>query len=155
MKKIFFLTGLLIITFPLMAIDITADLFTYDNEKIEHEFANLKTIESFLILNPDASNDEILSAFPLAGELLNTKVNIAANYLDITAPGKLPSFWFAFTLSAIGTYFIYGAVAGPISVLIVYASTNKDKPETKKAIWGCLTGTIIGAGIKYAVVSFM
>jgi hypothetical protein len=154
-KKILIVFTLLILANNLMAIENTADLFTYDTDKVEKEFADLKKLESYLKLNPEASNLDIISAFPKLENLVNSDINCPFNHLEIAAPGKFPSFLFTFTLSAIGTYFIYGAIAGPISVAIVYFSTKKDKIETKKAIWGCITGTLIGAGIKYAVVSFM
>lgn len=63
------------------------------------------------------------------------------------SPGKIPSFWWAFVLSAIGSYTIYGIAAGPISVLVVYLSSKASKVEVRKAIWGWITGTILGLGI--------
>jgi len=62
-------------------------------------------------------------------------------------PGKIPSFWWAFVISAIGSYTIYGIAAGPISVLIVYFASKASKTEVRKAIWGWITGTITGLGI--------
>ena len=68
------------------------------------------------------------------------------------APGKIPSFWFAFVISAIGTYTIYGLAAGPIAVIIVYLSSSGSKKETWRAVWGCITGFVIGGAIKLAVL---
>jgi len=63
------------------------------------------------------------------------------------APGNIPSFWWSFTLSAIGSYTIYGIGAGPISVLVVYFSTDANKKEVRRAMWGWITGTIVGLGL--------
>jgi hypothetical protein len=146
---------MIVFTNHIMAIEISADLFTYDAAKIEKEFSALTALEVFIKSNPEKTETDIILAFPSLKSDISTQINLPFNQLDIEAPGKIPSFWFTFTLSAIGTYFIYGAVAGPISVGIVYLSANKDKSEVKKAIWGCLTGTLVGAGIKYAVVKLI
>jgi len=136
-----------------MAIDVNADLFTYDEKKVENEFAELSKLETLLNENPEANIEELTILYPEIEKMTNLTGNSFYNNTEILAPGKFPSFWFTFMFSAVGTYFIYGAVAGPITVGIVYFSTHKDKIETKKAIWGCITGTLIGAGIKLVVVN--
>jgi hypothetical protein len=50
-------------------------------------------------------------------------------------------------LSAAGTYTIYGAVLGPISVLVVYFASQRNKKEVRKSLWGWITGTIVGFGL--------
>jgi hypothetical protein len=150
-RKIFLLCLVLVFTNKLLAIDINADLFTYDEAKIETEFADLNKLESYLELYPETSFDELVLKFPELTHSLKNENSWFSN-MEVSSPGKIPSFWFAFTLSAIGTYFIYGVVAGPISIGIVYFSSDKDKTEVKKAFWGCLTGTLLGAGIKYAML---
>ena len=62
-------------------------------------------------------------------------------------PGKIPSFWWSFILSTLGTYTIYGMGIGPLSVLIVYFVSKRNKKEVSKSIWGWVTGTIAGLGI--------
>jgi hypothetical protein len=152
-KKILIVFLLFTISLNSEAIENSADLFFYDEDKVQKEFADLNELESYLIQNPQSEIEEILTAFPSLKNTMNSELMMPLNDFEMAAPGKIPSFWFSFALSAIGTYFIYGAVAGPISVGIVYFSTDKDKTETKKAIWGCVTGTLIGAGIKYAMVN--
>ncbi len=138
-----------------MAIDVNADLFTYDEKKVENEFVELSKIETILNENPEASIEELTILYPEIEKMTNLTGYSLYNNTEILAPGKFPSFWFTFMFSTVGTYFIYGAVAGPISVGIVYFSAQKDKIETKKAFWGCITGTLIGAGIKLVVVNLM
>jgi hypothetical protein len=151
MKKTILLLFIIIFSAKSFAIDITADLFTYDEAKVEKQFEELDRLETFLKSKPELLDWEYsLNADSLI-KTSNLNLNIDLNHNSLHAPGKIPSFWFAFTLSAIGTYTIYGVAAGPIAVLIVHYSSGKDKTERKKAIWGCATGTLIGAGIKYAV----
>ncbi len=133
-KKILFIAILMLLQNSVLAINLSADLFSYDENKIAEEFKELANLEKLLLENPNLSNSEIYS--PL-------------NITEISAPGKIPSFWWAFSLSIIGSYTLYGAVAGPIAVGVVYLNTHKNKQETKKAIYGCLTGTVLGLGIKY------
>lgn len=155
MKKII-LIGLFILQAVFaQAIELSADLFSYDEEKIASEFKELTDLEAIVNANPTASLNEIMNLCPHFKQTTNSSIITPYSLSQINAPGNLSSFWFTFTLSAVGTYFIYGAVAGPISVGIVYFSTHKDREETKKAIWGCLAGTIVGAGIKLAVVNLM
>lgn len=137
----------------IQAIDINADLFSYDEKKVESEFAELSKLENFINENPLVSAEELLDLFPIAKEITGLPQVPLYKNTELLAPGKFPSFLFTFIFSTIGTYFIYGAVAGPIAVGIVYFSTHKDRIETKKAIWGCVTGTLIGAGIKLVVVN--
>jgi hypothetical protein len=136
----------------ILAIEISADLFTYDEAKIDKEFEELSKLESLLKSNPEIFDIENSMKLISLNNYLNSNNYSMNSTTGIAAPGKLSSFWFTFAFSAIGTYTLYGAVAGPISVGIVYFSSNKDKAEVKKAIWGCVTGTLLGAGIKYAMV---
>jgi hypothetical protein len=135
----------------IFAIDVNADLFSYDEKKVEAEFKELSKIENLVRENPFATIDELILIAPEIEKLITYNTIPLLNNYEINAPGKFPSFWFTLIFSAVGTYTLYGAVAGPIAVGIVYFTTHKDKTETKKAIWGCVTGTLIGAGIKLVV----
>jgi len=137
----------------LRAIEIDTSLFSYDKQKVESELLELSNLEKFVNENPEASFDEIKEVYPDYCKMKSLSGNYLNNMADLKAPGNFPSFWFTFIFSTIGTYFIYGIVAGPISVGIVYLSTQKSKIATKKAIWGCVTGTLIGAGIKYVMLN--
>jgi len=149
--KFLILSFLFIFSVNIFAIDAVADLFTFDEKKLEAEFEELVKIENLVRENPTATLDELILISPdIEKHLSYYTIPFHDNY-EIKAPGKFPSFWFTLIFSSVGTYTLYGAVAGPIAVGIVYFSTHKDKIETKKAIWGCVTGTIIGAGIKLVV----
>ena len=87
------------------------------------------------------------------------KINIAENIIpnDIdepNSPGKIPSFWWSFFLSAIGTYLLWGIGLGPVSVLVVYYWSKKDKKEVNKSLWGWVVGTLLGGGL-WALVNLV
>lgn len=154
MKKLLILIIFLTQFVSTYAIELSADLFDYDEERIEQEFKELSDLEELILENPNASIADIYAMCPHFKDLSNPELITPYSQTEIAAPGNFPSFWFAFTFSAVGFYFFpYAAIAAPISVAIVYFSSKKDKKETKKALWGCLTGAIIGGGIKYAVVN--
>ncbi|MFN8257883.1 MAG: hypothetical protein U0W24_19455 [Bacteroidales bacterium] len=153
MKKFIFLFISFLSIIRISAFELNAELFYFDEQKIQNEFGNLSEIEREIKEVAGLSMDSLYENSMSINEFNFNSISLFYNVQETTAPGKLPSFWFTFALSAVGTYFIYGAVAGPISVGIVYFSSDKDRDETKKAIWGCLAGTLVGAGIKYLVVN--
>jgi len=63
------------------------------------------------------------------------------------APGKIPSFWWSFVISAIGAYTLYGLAVGPISVLVVFFASKRNKTEVNKSLWGWIAGTLVGIGL--------
>lgn len=150
-KKVIFVFIFVALSISLKAITLSAELFDYNAEKVEAAFTELDILESILIENPDLSIADIAFLFPQYNYFLNDKEVLPFGDAQISAPGNIPSFWWAFSFSLVGSYFIYSAVAGPIAVAIVYFNTDKSKPETKKAIYGCLTGTVLGLGIRYVV----
>ncbi len=137
------------------AITLSADLFSYDESKILEEFKDLDNLENFLIENPGITLNEIVEQNSAYTYFLYAENYSPFGITEISAPGKIPSFWWAFTFSIIGSYTLYGAVAGPIAVGVVYYSTDKNNAETKKAIYGCLTGTVLGLGIRYLTANVL
>ena len=73
-------------------------------------------------------------------------------YPQSAMPGRMPTFVFTALVSAVGTYTLYGAGAGPIAVAIVYACKHGDRREVKLAIYGCLTGAAVGGLAKWLSV---
>ena len=151
MKKIFILVLFFVFTNKISAITINAELFEYDEEKVEAAFADLDELENLLETNPEWTIADVAFRLPQYNYMLENVNPAPLGFTNISAPGNIPSFWWAFSFSIVGSYFIYSAVAGPIAVAIVYFNTDKDKAETKKAIYGCLTGTVLGLGIRYLV----
>ncbi|MBO7441238.1 MAG: hypothetical protein J6U21_16320 [Bacteroidales bacterium] len=67
-------------------------------------------------------------------------------------PGRIPTFPFVAVISAIGTYTLYGAGAGPVTAAIIYIATDGNRKHTRQAIWGCVTGMVIGGVVKWLSV---
>jgi hypothetical protein len=135
----------------LWATETDTSLFSYDKNRVDIEFRGLSNLEKFINQNPQASDEELLIAYPDLNKMRALYGYALQDNLELSKKGNLPAFWFCFILSAIGTYTIYGIVAGPIAVGIVYYSSDKSKTETKKAIWGCVSGTLVGAGAYYVL----
>ncbi|MBN1251764.1 MAG: hypothetical protein JXR51_06785 [Bacteroidales bacterium] len=155
MKKLLLIVFTFFIVQNIFSIEINADLFSFDEEKFEKEFENLNKLEQIVILNPEFSFNELVDINPDFLNLSFEKKYFPQEINYTAEPGNISSFWWSFSFSLVGSYTLYGAVAGPISVGVVYLSSKKDRIETKKAVWGCLTGTILGFGLKYAVLTFM
>lgn len=109
-----------------------------ESQKLNRTINNSHLQAACEIDNSGNSTDQIKSADEIPVPIKKSKRN---------SPGKISSFWWAFVLSAIGSYTIYGIAAGPISVLVVYLSSKGSKTEVRKAIWGWITGTVLGLGI--------
>lgn len=151
MKKLLF--SLLILTqlFNLQALEVNAEMFTFDEEQVYAEFEELNTLEAMLLENPVLTMNDVYELCPTFYSPNNSELLEGNSVNSISASGNMSYFWTAFAVSAVGTYFIYGAIAGPITVGVIYFTTNKDIEKTKKAAWGCAAGTLLGAGIKFAV----
>ncbi len=67
-------------------------------------------------------------------------------------PGRMPTFLFIFSISAVGTYTLYGAGAGPVTAAIIYIATDGNRKHTRQAIWGCVTGMVVGGVVKWLSV---
>ena len=154
MKKIILIFLIISQISNLKAIEVTAELFNYDEEKIEKKFKELSELEIIVKANPTATLSEIYELCPYFKNTNQSSLITPYSFAEINTPGNYPSFWFTFTFSAVGFYFFpYGAVLAPVSVGIVYFSSQKNRTETKKAIWGCVVGSILGGGIKYVVLN--
>ncbi len=74
-------------------------------------------------------------------------LDIQPQEIEPQAPGRISSFWWSFVLSAIGAYTLYGLAVGPISVLIVFWASKRNKSEVRKSLWGWILGTIFGISL--------
>lgn len=110
--------------------------FEFNAAEMEQVFAETNQMEAVLVKITDLNLKQPIELGP-------------EQWKQLSAPGALNSFWWSFVLSAVGTYSIYGVVLGPISVLVVYLSSDADKAETKKALWGWLAGSAVGATAKF------
>ncbi len=80
------------------------------------------------------------------------QLSIPKDFKETCVPGRINTFAFVATISAIGTYTLYGAGAGPIAVAIIYITTDGNKKHKRQAIWGCVTGMVVGGVAKWLSV---
>ena len=137
---------IILLSCSLTVIASSAQYFDYNKNKILLEFTELSNIENNILNNKFDVNINLYK-----NQIKLFKINTNLN--QITAPGKIPSFWFAFIISTVGTYTLYGAGLGPTAVAIVALASKKDMEEIKKASLGCLIGTALGGGIKWLIMS--
>ncbi len=132
---------------------MSADMFSFDEETVYEELKELTKLESIVFENKDISENDInnlCSHFNIISD--SNSYNLAGNLSMPQAAGNMSYFWTGFAVGLVGTFFIYSAAAGPISVAIIYFATGRDLAKTEKAAWGCAAGTLLGAGLKYIVL---
>jgi len=101
-----------------------ADDFKYNKQKVQDEFSDLNLLEQTVIDNSFITLSEMKSKNMLTSEFSN--LNLTSMMME-PALG-IPGFW-------------WGCVLGPVGILVVYAVTDNDKDEVKKALYGCLVST--------------
>jgi hypothetical protein len=127
MKKLFvavFLT--FFASFTIFAND--ADLFKLDYNAVQAQFADLNQLASVVTSTGVTYTDLLLKDGSLIASL-----NLVP---DSSLPQEknpvlgIPSF-------------LWGCGLGVVGMLVVYIVSDKDKAETKKAMWGCISWTAV------------
>jgi hypothetical protein len=98
-----------------------ANDFKYNKQQVQDEFSDLNLLEQTVIDNSFMTLSEMQSKNILSSKFSN--LNLTTMMMD-PALG-IPGFW-------------WGCVLGPVGILVVYLVTDNDKPEVKKALYGCL-----------------
>ena len=107
-----------------------ADLFRYDKSAVQTAVSELTTLENYVAQNQSLGLTELVRTGSLmVNGLMLTSSPFSAAGGD--APLGIPSF-------------LWGCVFGVVGLLIVYIATDKDKEQVKKALWGCVTSTVVG-----------
>jgi len=126
MKKL----GLLLVA-VLMSANVfakNASLFSYNHAKVEKALVSATALDHFVSNNM------------LTADQLNVDNPVVANFkASANAPVMGPN-------SALGIPgFVWGLILGWVGILIVYLVTE-DQEETKKALYGCIVGTLLWVG---------
>jgi hypothetical protein len=121
-----------------------ANPFQDDLSRFDKEFAGMIQLEQ-LVDERKASYTELAAEQNALLSNVTSDHDIAASLLGSVAPDGetlmgIPSFWWGFCLGWIGILLIYTAIEG-----------DARKREGKKAMLGCLIGTVVGCGI-YALI---
>jgi len=108
-----------------------ADLFNLDYNAVQAEFTQLNQLGDMITANADLT----YSTLKLTNENLVTSLKLVAEgALSSKASGEpvlgIPSF-------------LWGCAFGVAGLVVVYIATEQDKAETKKALWGCVTSTVV------------
>jgi len=114
-----------------------ADDFNYNKQQFQDEFADLSRLEQSVFDNNFITFSEMKSQKLIADEFSNLNFS---NHLMIEPALGIPGFW-------------WGCILGPIGILVVYAVSDKDEVETKKALTGCIVSG--AAEIVFVVVYYV
>jgi len=108
------------------------ELFCYNKNAVNTEFAELNAIEDFVLQNNGITLSEM-----------------KASNSDFT--NSLPTFSFISTSVIYGgpigiPSFVWGCILGPVGILAVYLLADDPSSEARKALWGCILGTLLWGG---------
>ncbi len=129
MKKATLILSLFLSAFGSFAIE---PVFELNQIEISKTFNTLNQIEALVEANPNLTPEDIKATH---SELVEN-VNFESSAILQTA-GEMPilgSFW-------------WGCILGIIGLVLVYIVTDKDKEQTKSALFGCIIGTLVFGGI--------
>lgn len=128
MKKLFVSVFLVFFAgFTIFAND--ADLFKLDYKSVQEEFTQLNQLATLV-----TTSDLTYTALMLADGNLVTS-------LRLVSESALPN---GEKNPVLGIpSFLWGCGLGVVGMLVVYIVSDKDKVETKKAMWGCITWTAV------------
>lgn len=101
---------------------------TFNEQAVNAEFEKLNKLEEFIAANEGVTIEDVKNTE------FTQDLNLDTNVTNAVAAGELPlnipAFW-------------WGCVLGLLGVLAVYLITDKDKEQTKKALYGCLAWTVL------------
>jgi hypothetical protein len=109
------------------------DLFSYDKQKVETEFAAIEELEAFVFENQSMSLTSLLSTNNVLVADLNLISDVNGVGYAFEPPLGIPSF-------------LWGCVFGVAGIAIVYFVAD-DSEETKKAFKGCVVGSLVGIAV--------
>jgi len=129
MKKLFVSVFLVFFAgFTILAND--ADLFKLDYNAVRAEFTQLDHLAAMVTSNPDLTYNMLKLT---DGNLIETLRLLPGSSLPTGEKNPvlgIPSF-------------LWGCGLGVVGLLVVYIVSEKDKAETKSALWGCIASTAV------------
>jgi hypothetical protein len=112
-----------------------ADLFKFDYNAVQAEFAELNQLAELVAANTNLTYSDL--------QYSNANLVTSMNLVPETG---IPGGASGEPLLGIPS-FLWGCGLGVVGLVVVYIGTEQDMVETKKALWGCIT-----AGAVYGVV---
>ncbi len=109
-----------------------------NDQSINAEFEKLNKLEQYVNAKEGTTLEDVKDTE------LTKDLNLDTNVTNTIASGELPlnipAFW-------------WGCVLGVIGILVVYLVTDKDKDQTKKAMFGCLVFAAVWAIYYFVVIA--
>ncbi len=113
------------------------DLFSYDKDELNNEFAELNSLENYVKTNQGVT----------LTNLLEENNPLVAN-LSLRAPFSFP-LPFEEPPLGIGSFW-WGCLFGILGILLVYVVTE-DNDEVKQALKGCVVGTLVSVVLYFGL----
>lgn len=113
--------------------DESQEVLNFNEDDIYAEFSEIEELAAIIVCS-DASYNELATE-----DLTNLDMVSSASALPLSAesevgpPLGIPSF-------------LWGCLLSWVGLLIVYFLTDRDKDESRKALWGCLISTLLYGG---------
>jgi hypothetical protein len=107
----------------------------FDEQSINTSFEKLNKLEQYVATHEGTTLAEVKDTELTKDLTLDTNITNAVVAEEL--PLNIPAFW-------------WGCVLGPVGILAVYLITDKDKDQTKKAMFGCLVAA--GVWVIYYIV---
>ncbi len=115
--------------------ELDESVFSFDEELINSELSELNALDSYIEENQNVTFASLVEeGNPLVANIENSAAPMGMADQDGEPPLGIPSF-------------LWGCVFGVIGLVVVYIMTDENKDETKKALWGCVASTAVGAVI--------
>lgn len=105
-----------------------SQVMTFNEQAVNAQFEKLNKLEEFVNANEGVTIEDVQNTELTQDLKLDTNVTNAVAAGEL--PLNIPAFW-------------WGCVLGLLGVLAVYLITDKDKEQTKKALYGCLAWTVL------------
>ena len=113
--------------------ELDESVFSFDEELINNELSELNALDSYIEENENVTFASLVEeGNPLIANIENSAAPMGMAGQDGEPPLGIPSF-------------LWGCVFGVIGLVVVYIMTDENKDETKKALWGCVASTAVGA----------
>ena len=115
-----------------------SQVMTFNEKAVNAEFEKLNKLEEYVASHEGTTIEDVKDTELTQDLKLDTNVTNAVVAGDL--PLGIPAFW-------------WGCVLGLLGVLAVYLITDKDKEQTKKALYGCLAWTVLWVVYYFVVLA--
>jgi hypothetical protein len=115
-----------------------SQVMTFNEQAVNAEFEKLNKLEQYVATHEGVTIEDVKETE--LTENLNLDTNVTNAVIAGDLPLNIPAFW-------------WGCVLGLLGVLAVYLITDKDKEQTKKALYGCLAWTVLWAVYYFLVLA--